>query len=178
MLRDTIRQDIAANPGDRRSQYVMVMFRVCTALLERGGLARTLSKPLRTIYHATTCWILGIELPLAVKAGPGLRLLHGTGIVVHGDTTLGAWCTLKHGCTLGVKTGEGEGHRPPVLGDRVNLGPGAQILGPVHVGDGALIGAGAIVLKDVPPGGVAVGNPARVVRVDDPLLRLNGMPGL
>jgi putative colanic acid biosynthesis acetyltransferase WcaB len=160
-----IREDLRANHGDPRSQYVMLMFRACQWLKNSSSLTRRIAVPLRAVYMVTVVWILGIDLPLGTRVGAGLRLLHAYGLVVHQDTKIGEHCVLKHGCTLGVRSGpeKPEYNRPPILGNRVDLGPGAQVLGPCVIGDDAVIGAGAIVLIDVPAGAVAVGNPARVV---------------
>jgi putative colanic acid biosynthesis acetyltransferase WcaB len=163
-LFETIRRDARANKGDGRSVFVMTAFRVVTWLNERGGAVRLLSTPLRVLYRVIVIYILTIDLPLGTRIGPGLRILHGFGMVVNHGSVMGADCTVKHGCTLGVRTGSGEGHGAPTLGDRVNLGPGAQILGPVKIGDDVVIGAGSIVLIDLPSGCSAAGNPARILR--------------
>ena len=75
---------------------------------------------------------------------------------------MGERCSISHGVTIGVLGG----HRPgvPRLGNDVYVGAGAKILGPVTIGDGAIIGANAVVLKDVPAGATAVGVPARIKR--------------
>lgn len=72
---------------------------------------------------------------------------------------MGARCVLRHGVTLGARDESG----PPRLGDDVVIGAYAQILGAISVGDGAKIGAMAVVLKDVPAGVTVVGNPARAI---------------
>jgi putative colanic acid biosynthesis acetyltransferase WcaB len=152
-LRELIRADMTANAHDHRARLVMLLFRL-------NGNPGPLQRPFRVLYRIVVVWIFGIDLSPKTRVGPGLRIRHGTGLVVHPDTIIGANCELKHGCTLGVRTGKDS---PPVLGDRVILGSACQILGPVKVGDDSLIGAGAIVLKDVPAGAIAVGNPARIL---------------
>ena len=101
----------------------------------------------------------GIEIPYSAKIGRRVVIEHQSGIVIHGDCEIGDECVIRQGCTLGNKTLD----RPfdaPKLGRRVNVGAGAKILGAVTVGDGATVGANAVVLKDVPPGMIAVGIPA------------------
>lgn len=155
-LRQTLRADWNANRHDARSRLVMVWFRLASA----GSLPRPLRAFLRYLYRLVVIWVFGIELPVGTRVGPGLTLLHATGLVVNGYTVIGANCDLKQNCTLGLRRAGGGS---PVLGDNVVVGSGAQILGPVTIGSGAQIGAGAIVLNDVPAGHTAVGNPARVL---------------
>lgn len=104
--------------------------------------------------------ITGISLPKEARIGPGLRIWHFGGIFVHPQTLIGANCTLRQGVTLGNRV---DGGPTPTLGDGVELGAYAQILGGVHLGDGSRIGAMSVVLKDVAAGATAVGNPARII---------------
>ena len=104
--------------------------------------------------------LTGISLPKSVAIGPGLRIWHFGNIFVHPDVVMGANCTLRQGVTLGNRHDDGP---VPRLGDDVELGAYAQVLGGVRIGRGAKIGAMAVVLRDVPDGGVAVGNPARIL---------------
>lgn len=109
----------------------------------------------------------GIELPYNAKIGRRVVFEHQHGIVVHGNSVIGDDCILRHGVTLGIR----DVARPdeaPKLGNRVNVGAGAKILGPVVIGDGAAIGANAVVLSDVPAGALAVGIPARIVTRETP----------
>lgn len=104
----------------------------------------------------------GIELPYSAKLGRRVIIEHQSGIVIHGHSEIGDDTIIRQGVTLGNKTLD----RPldaPKLGARVNVGAGAKILGAVTIGDGATIGANAVVVKDVPPGAVAVGIPAMIV---------------
>jgi len=88
---------------------------------------------------------------------------HGLGIVLHARARIGAGCLIGPGVTIGGRSGH---HEVPVLGERVFVGAGARILGPVTIGDGAVIGANAVVISDVPAGAMAAGVPARVIRTD------------
>lgn len=104
----------------------------------------------------------GIELPYTARIGRRLVIEHQSDIVIHGYTAIGDDCILRQGVTLGNRTTR-EPLSAPRLGDRVSVGAGAKILGPVTVGSDAQIGANAVVLSDVPAGGLAVGVPAHIV---------------
>lgn len=107
-------------------------------------------------------FVFGCWMPHTVAAGPGLVLGYGgMGVVVHGDAVLGANVHIDQQVTIGGNATE---HGVPVIGDNVYIGAGARILGPVRIGDNMVIGANAVVIADIPPGSVAVGVPARVVR--------------
>lgn len=111
----------------------------------RGRLPRLL---LRIVHHAA-CQRAGIDLWPQTVAGPGLRILHGWGLVVNPRTRLGRDVVLMQGVTLGQR---GRGGEAPVIGDRVLVGANAAVLGEVTIGDGATISAGCVVVTDVPPG--------------------------
>ena len=109
----------------------------------------------------------GIELPYSVVVGRRLKVEHQGGIVIHGSCRIGDDCVIRQNTTMGVRWTD----RPtdvPVIGNRVDIGAGAVLIGPITIGDGAAIGANAVVLRDVPPGGRAVGNPARIVELRQP----------
>ena len=104
----------------------------------------------------------GIEIHPGAKIGARLFIDHGTGVVIGETAEIGDDVTLYQDVTLGG-TGKETGKRHPTLGNCVMVGSGAKVLGSLNIGDGAKIGAGSIVLKDVPPGATVVGNPGRVV---------------
>lgn len=104
----------------------------------------------------------GIAIPERCKIGPGLFINRFGGIYVHHDVVIGANINITHGTVLGyMNRGKREGS--PTLGDRVFLGSGAKIMGRLTIGDDASIGFSAVVTKDVPAKGVAVGFPATVI---------------
>lgn len=136
----------------------MAFFRLCAGI--RRSRFWWLGIPVLGLYILVVHWILGIELDYRTSIGPGLAVHHGMGLVVHRDAVIGAGCTLRHATTLGEKDPGGPG---PILGDRVWVGPHVVILGPVRIGEGAVIGAGSVVIRDVAAGAVVAGNPARVL---------------
>jgi len=105
--------------------------------------------------------LTGIEIDPHAHLGPGLMLPHA-GTIVIGPVRVGRHCTISQGVTLGQGL-VGTGDDTPVLGDRVWVGPGAVLAGPIHVGDDAAVSANSVVLRDVPARGVVLGVPARVV---------------
>lgn len=107
-------------------------------------------------------WTCGISLPYTVRVGRRVRIWHHGGMILHARS-IGDDCQIRQNTTFGVaRTGE-DGHIP-VIGDRVDIGAGACILGSVSVGDDAVIGANAVVIRDVPPGATVGGVPARLLR--------------
>jgi serine O-acetyltransferase len=106
--------------------------------------------------------LCGVTIGVAAKIGRRLVIEHSGAIVVHGNTVIGDDCVIRQGVTIGNRRID----RPmeaPRIGNRVNIGAGAKILGAVQVGDDADIGANAVVITDVPAGALAVGVPARIV---------------
>lgn len=110
-----------------------------------------------------TRFFTGIEIHPGAKIGEGFFIDHGMGIVIGETCEIGNNVTLYQDVTLGG-TGKDTGKRHPTIGNDVLIGAGAKVLGPFRVGDGAKVGAGAIVLAEVPDNCTIVGNPGRVVR--------------
>ena len=144
-----------------QSIYAIAVYRWGRRLDQRAGHWTTrVLMPFYWLSYRLVETLTGISLPKSVEVGPGLRIWHFGNIFVHPDVVLGANCTLRQGVTLGNRHDDGP---VPRLGDDVELGAYAQVLGGVRIGRGAKVGAMAVVLQDVPDGGVAVGNPARIL---------------
>jgi putative colanic acid biosynthesis acetyltransferase WcaB len=156
-----ILQDWRANTGNWKSRSALVLYRSAQAVRRSRPPVRWLGTPLVALYVLCVEWGLGIELNLKSRIGPGLRLYHGTGLVVHEKAVLGSNCSLRHCTTIGMKDGPDD---VPTIGDYVDIGSNAVLLGAITIGDRATIGAGAVVIHDVPPGDVVVGNPARSIK--------------
>jgi serine O-acetyltransferase len=106
--------------------------------------------------------LCGITISVSAKIGKRLIIEHSGAIVIHGGSEIGDDCIIRQGVTIGnryLKDPLGA----PFIGDRVNIGAGAKILGRVVVGDDVDIGANAVVLIDVPDGSLAVGVPAKII---------------
>jgi serine O-acetyltransferase len=109
--------------------------------------------------------VTGIEIHPAARVGEGLFIDHGMGVVIGETAEIGDDVTLYQGVTLGG-TGFATGKRHPTVQDNVTIGSGAKLLGPITVGHGSKIGAGSVVIHDVPPNSTVVGNPGHPVRVE------------
>lgn len=117
----------------------------------------------------------GIEIHPGAKIGKGLFIDHGHGVVIGETAVLGNNVTLYQGVTLGG-TGKEQGKRHPTLGDNVMVSAGAKVLGSFTVGSNSKIGAGSVVVSEVPPNSTVVGVPGRVVKrngVKQPQIDLN-----
>jgi serine O-acetyltransferase len=122
----------------------------------------------------------GIEIHPGATIGKGLFIDHGSGVIIGETTIIGDNCTLYQGVTLGG-TGKEQGKRHPTLGNNVMVSAGAKVLGSFTIGDNCKIGAGSVVLEEVPPNCTVVGIPGRVVRrnnnhVPQELLDHNDLP--
>jgi serine O-acetyltransferase len=104
--------------------------------------------------------LTGIDLPCEAKLGSRFRIDHFGGIVISGDAVFGDDCVIRNGVTVGLRhTGQ---RGAPVIGNRVDIGAGAKVLGSIRVGDDVAIGANAVVITDVPANSIAVGVPAKI----------------
>lgn len=164
-LREDIDSVLARDPAARSRLEVILCYPGFHALLAyrvahrawNAGwpvLGRLISNVARTL--------TGIEIHPAARIGRRFFIDHGMGVVIGETAEIGDDVTLYQGVTLGG-TSLDQGKRHPTLGNGVIVGSGAQVLGPFLVGDGARIGANAVVVKPVPAGATAVGIPARIV---------------
>ncbi|MBW4651840.1 MAG: serine acetyltransferase [Kaiparowitsia implicata GSE-PSE-MK54-09C] len=149
-----------------KSRLVLVLFRTAQYLQALPKVCRPISISSRFIYQILVEWILGIEIPYDTQIGEGLTIQHGQGIVVNHRTIIGKNCILRNSTTIGNKQlSDGSYSKSPVIGDGVDIGANVVIIGPILIGENAIIGAGSIVVKDVPENAVVAGNPARILRI-------------
>jgi serine O-acetyltransferase len=106
--------------------------------------------------------LFGITIGVEAKIGKRLVIEHFGAIVIHGKTVIGDDCIIRQGVTIGNKT-MNKPHDAPTLGNNVNVGAGAKILGKVIIGNNVDIGANAVVINDVPDNYIAVGVPAKLI---------------
>jgi serine O-acetyltransferase len=120
--------------------------------------------PARFVSHVSR-FLTGIEIHPAARLASGVFIDHGMGVVIGETAEVGENVTLYQGVTLGG-TSLKRDKRHPTLGRNVVVGTGAAVMGAITVGDGTRIGAGSVVVKDVPPGSVVVGVPGKVISRD------------
>lgn len=108
----------------------------------------------------------GIEIHPGAEIGKGFFIDHGNGVIIGETTIIGDNVTLYQGVTLGG-TGKEQGKRHPTVGNNVMISAGAKVLGSFKIGDNSKIGAGSVVLEEVPPNSTVVGVPGRVVKRDN-----------
>lgn len=170
----TIRRDVAAvtsrDPAARSTLEVLLCYPGLHAIwgarlsnkLWRAN-QRLLARLVSTLFR----WLTGVEIHPGATIGPGLFIDHGMGVVIGETAEIGADVTIYHGTTLGG-TSLSHGKRHPTIGDRVSIGTGAKVLGPITIGHDSRIGANAVVVKDVPPNSVVVGVPGQVLMRNRP----------
>ena len=164
-LREDIRSIFDRDPAARTSWEVLTCYPGLHAIilhrLAHGLWMRGFYWFGRFISHCAR-FLTGIEIHPGATIGRRFFIDHGMGVVIGETAVIGDDVTLYHGVTLGG-TSWNKGKRHPTLADGVVVGAGAQILGPITIGEGAKVGSNAVVVKDVPEGATAVGNPARII---------------
>jgi len=141
---------------------IVFWFRIISFLQSKGGVAKLLGKVLETVY-SWLCCLTGVSLPIGTDISGGFSLHHALGTVINRDSHIGANVTLLQNVTIGIKH---PGGAAPVIGDNVVICAGAIIIGNVHVGNDVVVGAGTVVLKDVPDSAVIVGPSAKIISFD------------
>jgi len=126
----------------------------------RPGLWHAMTRKIAKARYLFWSIITQSDIEPRAKLGKRLMIPHPNGVVIHEDAVIGDDCMIMQQVTIGM-IGDGE---VPTLGNNVYVGAGAKIIGKVRIGDGARIGANAVVTKDVPRGSTAVGIPAKIVR--------------
>ena len=158
---DTLRADLRAYRGDWTAQgyWAMLVYRFgrWRYTIRPAVLRKPFSVAYKMLYKLVQI-VCGIELPCEVPVGPGLVIKHSGGIVVSGFARIGSNCRLRNGVVIGLARVEDP--CAPQLGDDVDVGAGAKLLGNIRIGDRVMIGANAVVLCDVPDDCIAVGIPA------------------
>jgi serine O-acetyltransferase len=160
---DNIRHDLRAYDGNWSAQgfWVMLVYRFGRWRYGvRPGIVR---KPFSFLYKVLfkfTQIITGIELPCEVQIGRNFVIDHFGGIIISGYAQFGDNCRIRNGVVVGLRRVEEKA--APIIGNNVDIGAGAKLLGPIKIGNNVLIGANAVVLCDVPDNSIAAGVPAQV----------------
>lgn len=165
-LRNEIQIVFERDPAARNTLEVLLCYPGLKAILAHR-LAHWLWirnwKLLARVISQISRFFTQIEIHPGAKIGEGFFIDHGSGVVIGETSEIGDNVTIYQGVTLGG-TGHEKGKRHPTLGNNVVVGNGARVLGSFTVGDNGRIGAGAVVLSEVPPNSTVVGNPGRIVR--------------
>ena len=155
---EDIRNMVEKDPAARNGLEVLICYPGIWALIMHRPahwLARIISQ--------LTRWFTGIEIHPGASIGRRCFIDHGMAIIIGETTEIGDDVTIYQGVTLGG-TGKDTGKRHPTIGNRVMISSGAKVLGPFKVGDDVKIGAGSVVLKEIPPGCTVVGIPGTIVK--------------
>lgn len=166
-----LRMDIDAamrnDPAARNKFEIWLTYSGVKALSRHRLANRLYRMHLKLLARIVSQWArrsTGIEIHPAAKIAPGVFIDHGMGVVIGETAEIGTGTVIYQGCTLGG-TGKEGGKRHPTVGENCVISAGARILGNITVGNYAKVGAGAVVLRDVPEHATVVGVPARVVRI-------------
>lgn len=156
-----IRADLTAYKGNWGAQgfWVMLIYRFGRWRYQvKPALLRKVFSIIYKILFKFIQIITGIELPAEVNVGKNFIIDHFGGIVISGYASFGDDCRIRNGVVVGLKNI----NQPiaPIIGNRVDIGAGAKLLGAIKIGDDVIIGANAVVICDVPNNSIAVGVPA------------------
>jgi len=164
-LRRDVRAALDRDPAARSALEVIICYPGVHALCGHrvshwlwGHRARLPARAFAELIRVLT----GVEIHPGARLAPGVFIDHATGVVIGETAEVGADVTIYQGVTLGGASLD-KGKRHPTVGDRVIIGAGAKVLGPIIIGPDSQIGANAVVVKPVPPGSVVVGVPGQVI---------------
>ncbi|MDP3006769.1 serine O-acetyltransferase [Methylotenera sp.] len=160
---NNIRNDLKSYKGDFGAQgfWVMLVYRFGRWRYGvRPAILRKFFSLIYKILYKFIQIITGIELPCEAEIGSNFIIDHFGGIVVSGYTKIGDNCRIRNGVVIGLKNIEEVG--APEIGNNVDIGAGAKVLGKIKIGNNVLIGANAVVICDVPDNSIAVGVPALI----------------
>ena len=160
---DNIRQDLRAHAGNWGAQgfWVLVVYRFGRWRYGvRPALLRKLFSLIYKFLYKLIQILTGIEFPCEVQIGRNFVIDHFGGIIVSGYAKFGDNCRIRNGVVVGLQRVEDP--CAPIIGNNVDIGAGAKVLGAIRIGNNVLIGANAVVVADVPDESVAVGVPAKV----------------
>lgn len=127
---------------------------------EKKGLLSRFKKKLAILRYRFWSVISGADIPLNGDIGGGLSIPHPNGIVIHPQAKIGVNCLIHQQVTIGISR---KNNTAPIIKGHVDIGAGAKIIGPITIGEHALIGANAVVVKDVPPFAIVAGIPAKII---------------
>ena len=161
---ENIRQDLKSYDGDWGAQgfWVMLIYRYGRWRYSvRPVMLRKLFSALYKVLYKFIQIVTGVALPCEVQVGRNFVIDHFGGIIVSGYARFGDNCRIRNGVVIGLKNIDNPA--APTIGNNVDIGAGAKVLGDIRVGNNVTIGANAVVLCDLPDNCIAIGIPARIL---------------
>lgn len=147
-----------------KGKFILILFRIANLATINSFFFYALFIYL-VFYRFFVEWTLGIELSYKTTLGSQFTLYHGQALIVNGGTIFGDNCIIRNSTTIGIRTNEdGTFSKCPIIGNKVDIGANVCIIGHIKIGDNVKIGAGSIVVKDIPSNSVVVGNPGKVIK--------------
>ncbi|HOV69527.1 MAG TPA: serine O-acetyltransferase [Clostridia bacterium] len=176
-IREDIKTVLQRDPAARNAFEVLLCYPSIHALFWHRFAHWAYSHKMRLLARVVSQavrFFTGIEIHPGAKIGRRVFIDHGMGVVIGETTEIGNDVTIYQGVTLGG-TGKDTGKRHPTIGNNVMIASGAKVLGPIRIGDYSKVGAGAVVLKEVPAYCTVVGVPGRVVKCENKEVCNNGV---
>ena len=146
--------------GNSKGLLFVILFRL-SHLTCKNKWTHLLGFPIWLTYRFLYNWLLGVDIHESTKIGANFVVWHGFGIVIHPKSIIGDNVIIHQNVTIGNSH---HGGNPPTIGNNVNIGASALIIGDINIGNNVIVGAGAVVVKDVPDNSVVVGNPAIIIK--------------
>lgn len=161
---ENLRADLRTYNGDWASQgfWVMVVYRFgrWRYTIDTPWIRKPFSLLYKFLYKSAQV-LTGIEFPCEVEVGKNFRIDHFSDIIVSGYAKFGDNCVIRNGVTVGLRNVEDP--VAPMIGNNVDIGAGAKIIGRITIGNNVNIGANAVVLNDIPDNSIAIGIPAKII---------------
>lgn len=149
-------EDFKYTRGNTKGRIFLFFFRISYFFATGGILLRVIGIPIRMFYRILFQWVFGIDIPDTTKIGIGFNIWHGQGLIIHKTCIIGDRVHVRHNTTIGQKKNTEVG---PVIGNNVDIGAHALIIGQITIGDNCIIGAGTFVNKNIPSNSMAYGSP-------------------
>jgi len=177
-LINTIKEDIKVNFGNKKIKHLLfdkkfkllIYFRLANFFYRKNQIKKTpLNRLFQSIFNKLFNKYLGkfcCDFKIKTQIGKGLHIPHPLGIVVNGKAKIGDYCTIMQQVTIGNKLND---NKIPKIGNNVFIGAGAKIIGDIIIEDNVIIGANAVVTKNIPKNSIVVGIPAKIIGKNETL---------
>ena len=147
--------------GNSKGIIFICAFRI-SHFFTKNKILKILGFPIRLLYKILFQWVLGIDIDDTTKIGFGFNVYHGQSLIINSATIIGKNVIVRHNTTIGIAK---EGGNCPIIGDNVSIGANAVVIGNIKIGANSIIGAGSVVIRDVPQNAVVAGNPAKIINI-------------